>query len=227
MGMYFGKGKFLNARWGVLALPMFNNPNSNIALDFYIGQDTAINQNININSFGLGDFYFQPLWLTWEKSKWAATFSYGFWLPTGKYTVNDPENIGLGYWSHNLRAAGRYKPNATLGFVGAATVELNSNQDGVDFTEAAHFTFDYGASYSFTMGHEVGILGFGGVQLGSDKGEKAFPPKDQYFGVGLYGSYYFIPGRLGVLSRFMHNFGVRNRFGGPSFVIGLNYLLLK
>jgi hypothetical protein len=49
---YFGKSKILNAEWGVLALPMLNNPNANIALDFYSGQTTVGSTKINLNSFG-------------------------------------------------------------------------------------------------------------------------------------------------------------------------------
>ena len=35
---YFGEIKMLKARWGILALPTVNNPNADIALDFYTSQ---------------------------------------------------------------------------------------------------------------------------------------------------------------------------------------------
>jgi hypothetical protein len=148
-------------------------------------------------------------------------------MPTGKYQVNDPENVGLGYWSHNFRVASRYKPNAKISLTGALTYELNGKQKDVDFTEASHLTFDYAASYNFTMGHEVGIMGFGAWQTGNDKGEKAVLLKDQIYGLGLYGSYWFVPGKFGVLGRVLNNFGTRNRYGGFAFQIGLNYLLFN
>lgn len=224
---YFGKNKILNARWGILALPMLNNPNANIALDFYMGQKSSTGQQIEISSFGLGDFYLQPLWLTWEKNKLATTFSYGLWMPTGKYKVGDSENIGLGYWSHNLRLASRYKLNPKISIVGATTYEINSKQNGVDYTEANHFTFDCASSYSFTMGHELGLFGHATWQLSDDKGVKGSPLEDRIFGIGAYGSYWIKPGKLGVLARTSGNFGTRNRFGGFAFQIGLNYLLFK
>ena len=224
---YFGKNKILNARWGILALPMINNPNANIALDFYTGQSLAGSTNININSFGLGDFYLQPVWLTWEKNRFSTTFSYGLWFPSGKYKNNDPENVGLGYWSHNFRTATRFKPNSKFSITGAVTLELNSKQKGEDFTEAPHLTFDYGASYNFEMGHEIGFFGFGNWQTGNDSGEKAVEAEDLYYGLGVYGSYWFKPGKFGILSRFTNNFGTKNRFGGANFQVGLNYLLFK
>jgi len=227
MIIYFGKGKILNARWGFLALPIINSPNASIALEFYSGQNSTSSETINIKSFGFGDFYLQPVWLTWEKSGLSTTFSYGFWMPVGKYEYNDPENIGLGYWSHNFRVAARYKPSSKYSFTGAVTFELNSKQKGADFKEAPHLTLDYGASYNFTMGHEIGFFGFGTWQTGNDQGEKAVLLKDQVYGLGIYGSYWFVPGKLGVLSRFTNNFGTRNRFAGFAFQVGVNYLLFN
>lgn len=227
MALYFGKGKVLNANWGVLLLPMFNNPNANIALDFYNGQNLAGSQNVNINAFGLGDLYLQPLWLTWEQKRSAVTFSYGAWIPVGKYEVNDPENVGLGYWSHNLRLAARHRVLNKISFSGATTWEINSKQKGVDYTEGAHFTLDYGAAYSFPMGHELGLFGHGSWQLGDDKGVKGGVFPDRIFGVGAYGSYWFIPGKLGVLGRVVNNYAARNRYAGFSFQVGINYMVFS
>ncbi len=225
MFLYFGKGTVLNAHWGVLVLPMFNNPNANIALDYYIDQGAVGGSEININTFGLGDLYLQPVWLTWDKNKFSTTFSYGLWMPTGRYEANGSENVGLGYWSHNIRVAERFKPTPSTALTGALTYEINSKQKDVDFTEAPHLTFDYAASYNFTMGHELGLFGFGTWQTGEDKGEKAVLLKDKIYGIGLYGSYWFIPGKFGTLGRFATNFGTRNRYGGFGFQVGLNYLI--
>lgn len=224
--LYFGKGKILNANWGFLVLPMLNNPNANIALDYYLGQNNIGGQDIDIHSFGLGDMYLQPIWLTWHKKKISTTISYGLWAPVGKYTANSPENVGLGYWSHNFRVASRYKPSKSWGFTGALTYEINSKQKDVYFTEAPHITFDYAASYNFTMGHEIGLFGFGTWQSGTDKGQKGNLPADRILGLGLYGAYWFFPGKFGALTRFTRNFGTRNRYGGIAFQFGLNYLIM-
>lgn len=224
---YFGKKKLAKANWGVLVLPLFNNPNASIALDFYTGQTNAGGTTLNIKSFGIGDLYLQPLWLTWGEKKFSTTFSYGLWIPIGKYEANDPENVGLGYLSQNFRLASRFKPISQISLTAGVTYELNNQQKGTDFKEAPHLTFDYGASYNFQTGHELGVFGFGGWQVGNDSGEKAVPNKDKIYGLGIYGSYWFIPGKFGTLARFSSNFGTKNRFGGPAFQIGLNYLLFK
>ena len=227
MLIYFGKGKILNARWGMLALPIFNSPNANIALDFYFGQSSVVSHDINFKTFGFGDFYLQPAWLTWEKEQLVVTFSYGVWVPTGRYEINSTDNIGLGYWSHNLRVAGRYISKSGFVGTGAMTLELNNKQKDDDFTEGPHLTFDYGGAYIFPKGHEAGIFGYGTWQMGDDKGEEAVTLKDQSYGLGMYGSYWIKPGKFGVLSRISTNFATKNRFGGLSFQLGLNYLLIK
>ncbi|WP_281238204.1 MULTISPECIES: SphA family protein [Flavobacterium] len=226
MILYFGKGKILNARWGASLLPIANKPNASIVLDFYSGQNNAGEQVININSFGLGDFYIQPIWLTWEKENLATSISYGLWMPTGKYKTNSPENVGLGYWSHNFRIASRIKPIPKISFTTALTYELNSKQKGIDYIEGSHLTYDISSSYNFTMGHEIGLYGYSTWQTSNDKGEKGSELKDKIYGIGAYGSYWFIPGKIGVLARFTDNFGIRNRYAGLSVQLGINYLLL-
>lgn len=224
---YFGKKKMLKAKWGILALLMLNNPNANIALDFYSGQTLAGSKIISLKSFGLGDCYLQPIWLTWGKNKFSSTFSYGAWIPVGKHKLNDSGNIGLGYWSHNVRLMGRYKPKEKISVISGVTFELNNKQKGTDFIESLHLTVDYGGSYTFVKGHEIGLYGYGTWGIGSDRGEKASINNDQIYGLGVYGSYWFIPGKLGVLSRFTYNYGTKYRFGGASFQIGVNFLLFK
>ena len=135
--------------------------------------------------------------------------------------------MGLGYWSHNLRLASRYKPNAKFSHTAAATFEFNSEQKGREITEAPHFTLDYGASYNFTMGHELGFFGFGTWPLGDDRGSNVDLFKDRVYGLGIYGSYWFLPGKLGMLGRLSTNFGAKSRVAGWSFRIGTNYLLFN
>jgi hypothetical protein len=226
MGIYFGKKKIFNANWGILALPMINNPNASIALDYYLGQSNVAGQKIDIHSFGLGDMYLQPVWLTWNKKKLSVTFSYGIWLPIGKYSANSPENVGLGYWSHNIRFASRYKPSAPWAFTGALTYEISSQQKDVNFTEAPHLSLDLASSYNFPKGHELGLFGFGTWQTGTDKGQKAILPPDRIGGLGVYGAYWFVPGKFSAMTRFTGNFGTRNRYGGFAFQFGLNYLIM-
>lgn len=226
MLIYFGKKRVLKARWGFMALPIWNNPSANIAMDFYLGQANVSASRLRVNSFGAGDFYLQPIWLSWDKKKFSTAVSYGIWVPTGKYKVNASDNIGLGYFSHNFRLAARYRPKPQVTLMGALTLEANHKQKKIDFTEAPHLTVDFGAASSLKGGHELGIFGFGMWQTGSDRGSKAVLNKDRMMGVGLFGSYWIKPGKLGLLGRFSQNFGIRNRYGGYAFQLGANILMM-
>jgi hypothetical protein len=227
MLIYGAKTKILNANWGFMFIPTLNNPTANIALDYYTNQAGAGNASFKSNSWGLGDLYLQPVWLTWNKTKWSYSFTYGIWAPIGKYEAGDIKNVGLGYWSNNFRAATKYRPAPQWLVSLATTYEINSAQKGVDFTEAPHFTLDYGLSYTMLKGHEAGLFGFYTKQTGDDKGTEGSFLSDQYFGIGAYGSYWIKPGKFGLLARVTQHFGTTNRFAGTTFQVGLNTLFLK
>lgn len=227
MLLYGAKTRILGANWGFMVIPTVNNPTANIALDYFSSQTGSGSASFNTNSWGLGDVYVQPVWLTWTHTKWTYAVAYGAWLPMGKYKTGDAKNVGLGYWSHNLRGSARFKPHPQWAITGAATLETNSRQKGVDFREAPHATFDYGAAYTMVKGHEVGLFCFYTAQAGKDKGTQGSFLSDRLFGIGGYGSYWIKPGKLGVLGRFTQHFGARNRFAGSAFQIGLNVLFLS
>lgn len=226
MVIYGGRKKIAGANWGMMAIPMLSSPAANIALDYYSTNTGEGNHIFKSNSFGLADLYVQPVWLTWMYKKWTYSFTYGLWVPVGKYKAGDSKNIGLGYFSHDLRAAARFKPSMPWAISLSTTFELNNKQKDVDYTEAAHVTIDFGGSYTFTMGHEIGAYAHYMKQIGHDKGSAGSLLSDRTFGVGAYGSYWFIPGKFGILGRVVQHFGTRNRFAGTTATIGLNFLFL-
>jgi hypothetical protein len=71
----------------------------------------------------VGDLFVQPLWLGWTLTHWDVAFGYGFYAPTGKYdtttrplpggatvTTAAADNIGLGFWTHQLQGAVTWYP---------------------------------------------------------------------------------------------------------------------
>ncbi|MFN9784505.1 MAG: transporter [Sphingobacteriales bacterium] len=226
MLIFGAKSKILGANWGMMVIPTVNNPSANIVLDYFTSQGGSGSTSFKNDSWGLGDLYIQPLSLTWTKPKVTYSLAYGLWAPVGKYSFGDTKNVGLGYWSHNIRVAARVKPDPQWSVVTAATLEVNSMQKGADFKEAPHLTFDYGFSYSFLKAHELGLFGFYSSQLGNDEGSQGSFLSDRLFGIGGYGSYWIKPGKLSVLGRFTQHFGARNRFAGSAFQVGLNILFL-
>jgi len=78
------------------------------------------------SSFGAGDVFVEPLWLDWSFKHWDLGLAYGFYAPVGRYdtetmnlpavgpiTVEEEDNIGLGFWTHQVQGAVSWYPWST------------------------------------------------------------------------------------------------------------------
>lgn len=226
MAIYGGKGKILNANWGMMIIPTLNSPVANIALDYYSSQTGPGRYVFTNKSIGIGDMYIQPVWLSWKQGKFQYALNYGVWAPTGKYEHGSLDNGGHGYWSHNIRAAVKYKPDAKVNLSVASTLEVNQWQKNTNFKEGSHLTFDAGGSYLLnSRGDEVGLFGHYSWQISNDKGTEGSFLSDQIAGVGGFVSYWIVPHKIGLMARITQNFAVENRFGGIAFQTGVNFLI--
>ncbi|WP_316842318.1 transporter [Pedobacter gandavensis] len=226
MAIYGGKGKILGANWGMMAIPMLNSPTANIALDYYSSQTGDGSYVFKNKTVGFGDMYVQPVWLSWTKEKFSYAFNYGFWAPTGKFKPHGLDNGGLGYWSHNIRGAARYKPNKKVGLTVATTFEINQWQKDIDFKEGSHLTIDIGGTYLLdNRGDEVGLFANHATQISDDKGTNGGFVSDRIYGIGGYGSYWITPKKIGLMARVTQNFGAKNRFSGIAVQMGVNILI--
>ncbi|MEG0984191.1 SphA family protein [Algoriella sp.] len=226
MAIYGGKGKILNANWGMMLIPMVNSPTASIALDYYSQQTGAGTYNFTNKTVGLGDMYIQPIWLSWKDGNFQYALNYGVWAPTGKYEPNSLDNGGHGYWSQNIRVAVKYKPAPKINVSAAHTLEINHWQKKTDFKEGTHLTFDMGGSYVLnSRGDEIGVFGHYTTQISDDKGTEGSKLSDQVGGVGGFVSYWIIPKKLGAMARITQNFSAENRFAGTAIQTGLNILI--
>ncbi|HWK99137.1 MAG TPA: transporter [Parapedobacter sp.] len=226
MAIFGGKGKILGANWGVMVIPTVNSPTANIALDYYSIQTGPGNYVFTNKSLGFGDMYIQPVWLSWTRGKFSYALNYGIWAPTGKYKPGDLDNGGHGYWSHNIRLAGRVKPSNSFSVTLAATLEANQWQKNTDFKEGSHLTLDLGGSYMLnTKGDEVGLFSHYTQQISKDKGTNGGFVSDRMAGIGGFYSYWIKPMKVGLMARVTQNFSARNRFGGTAAQVGVNFLI--
>lgn len=203
-----------------------NSPTANIALDYYSIQTGPGNYVFTNKSLGFGDMYVQPVWLSWTKGKFNYAINYGFWAPTGKYKPNDPDNGGHGYWSHDIRLAGRMRPVKKIAITLATTLEMNQWQKDTDFKEGNHLTIDLGGTYLLNQkGDEVGLFSHYTHQVSDDKGTHGGFVSDRIAGIGGMYSYWIKPRRIGLMARITQNFLTRNRFGGTAVQAGVNFLI--
>jgi hypothetical protein len=213
--------KFLGADVSTLVMPVYGQTSIAADLSAFI-PGVKIEEDV----WGIQDSYLQPLWLTWRKTHWDFSTSYGFWAPTGSYEEGALDNTGAGFWSHVLRTSAAWSPDASRQSLLSASLsyEMNGNKEDADLTPGAHLTLDIGAKHSFNDRFETGIYSFAQWQVTDDSGRNAVNPTahDRLLGIGLYASYWFLPQKFGILGRHTVELSAKDRFEGSSTALGLN-----
>jgi hypothetical protein len=160
----------------------------------------------NTWTIGVGDLFVQPVWLGLTLTNFDFALGYGFYAPVGRYktetftesgqsfTTTSPDNLGMGFWTHQFQGAAAWYPWADrrLAVVGALTYEINSAQQDIDFTPGQHLTLNWGASQYVPLTKnqnlllEVGPAGYDNWQITDDSGSAARNPTQhtQVHGVG-------------------------------------------
>jgi hypothetical protein len=130
--------KILGAKYGAFITPTFANSSVGASLATVTGRGV----DAETSTFAVGDLFVQPLWLGWSLPHWDVAFGYGFYAPVGKYDTNTvtlplgntltaeaADNIGLGFWTHQLQGAVTWYPWANKGtaVVTALTYEIHGD----------------------------------------------------------------------------------------------------
>jgi hypothetical protein len=192
-----------------------------------------VSRGVDDSQTGLGDIFIQPVWLGWNGKHFAASFAYGLYAPTGKYDVNDLDNTGLGFWTHQFQAAGAWYPWEHQGTAVtlATTYELASDKEDKNVRPGSRFTLNYGVSQFLPLNKdqnvlaEVGLAGYNQWQVSDDSGSDVTDPDvhDRVFGYGLQLGLALVKYNAAIALRWMHEYGARDHFQGDSF--GLNFAI--
>jgi hypothetical protein len=227
------------AKYGAYIAPYFGNTSLSASLSTAAGRGISTDNS----TFAMGDMFVQPFWLGWDTEHCAFTFGYGFYAPIGRYnteTVTFPvvgpvrlesdDNIGQGYWTHQLQAAGAWYPAKTkaTAVIAALTYETNGEKDGFDLTAGDVLTLNWGVSQMIPLAPdlssllEVGPAGYSSWQITDDSGSQARNPSvhDQVHGVGGQLGFTHRPWLLSVALHGFYEFHAEDRFRGWS--IGVN-----
>jgi hypothetical protein len=217
--------KLLGADWMTVLVPAFGESGANARL-------TAFEQDIPLfdnNNVGLADLYAIPLNLTWHlSSQWAVSTQYAFWAPIGEYSPSRSDNVGLGYWSHDMRGTLSFFPLGNPGLLlsASALYEVNSRKEGYDLRPAPHAVVELGVSSALSERFMIGVMTGGIWETGDASGNDAAEDgRDRMVNASVEATYWLSPGKLGVMSRATQELHARDRFQGTTFTIGLNVLL--
>jgi hypothetical protein len=223
--VYAPSVKILGADWSTVIVPAFGESGANARL-------TAFEQDIPLfdnNNLGFGDLYTIPANLTWHlNSMWALSAQYAFWAPIGEYSPSRSDNVGLGYWSHDMRGTVSFFPLGHPGTLLSASVlyEVNSRKQGYDLRPAPHTTVELGVSQAFSERFMVGVMSGGVWETGDASGSDAAEDgRDRMVNASVEATYWFVLGKLGAMSRITRELHVRDRFQGTTFTMGVNVLL--
>lgn len=191
--------------------------------------DTTYTNRSEAKLSGFGDLFVAPLGLSWGWKHFDATFYYGFTAPTGRYETGADDNIGLGFWTHQFQGFGYWYPNEsqTTAFMLGLTYELNTKIKGEDFNPGDRFSLEYGISQYLTERFELSVMGGNNWQIADDKGEDVYwnaTYHDRKGTVGFSAAFWAVKQRLYVAAKYMLDYGARQRFLTPGFMVNLIFV---
>ena len=230
--------KVLGARYAALVAPTFANASVSAALS--IG--SRIGRDADNASFGVGDMLVQPLWLTWSWKHFDVSAAYGFYAAVGKYdtttralpvigtvTTEDPDNIGYGFWTHQVQWAGAWYPFDHKGtaVVGAITYEHNDDKEDFDLQPGDAVTLNWGISQYIPLTGdqhlllEIGPAGWSGFQTSDDTGiDAANDNRDRVHAAGGQIGVTYVPWGLATNFHGFYEYASEDRFQGT--ILGLS-----
>jgi hypothetical protein len=232
--------KVLGAKYAAYIAPSFATSSVGASLATASGRGISGETD---SQFGVGDLFVQPLWLGWSLTNWDLALGYGFYAPVGRYhteTVTLPvigpikteaaDNIGLGFWTHQIQGAVLWYPWADkrMAVSTALTYEIHSEKDNFDLTPGQDLTFNWGISQYLPLNKdqklllEVGPAGYSSWQITDDSGTDSRNPgvHDQVHAVGGQFGLTYVPWLLSVNFHGFYEFYSEDRFQGAS--LGLN-----
>ena len=169
--------------------------------------------------------------------------SYGFYAPTGTYEtesidlpvfgplrVEASDNIGYGYWTHQLQGSTTWYPweDKRMAVTGALTYELHGDKKDFDLKAGDDLSLTWGVSQFLplvtdqTLLAELGLAGYDSFQTTADHGNDASnADRDQVHAIGGQLGLTYVPWVLALNLHGFYEYLAKDRFQGGSFGINL------
>jgi hypothetical protein len=226
-------------KYGAYVAPSFANSSISAALSTERGSG----RKVETGQFAMGDLFVQPFWLGWAPTNWDFSIAYGFYAPVGRYnsetitlpvvgpfTVERADNIGLGFWTHQIQGATTWYPWADkrMAVAVGVTYEIHQRKEDIDITPGQDLALNWGISQylpltkSHTVLLEAGPAGYDTWQITHDSGSRARNPEDGYevHAVGGQVGVTWVKWSMALNFHGFYEFESRNRFQGAA--VGLN-----
>jgi hypothetical protein len=176
-----------------------------------------------------GNLILTPLMLGWHHKNFHWNFTTAFFLPTGKYDVNDVVNVGLNFVTIDPELGFTYW-DMKRGFDISTAIGYSVNfiNQETDYQSGNAFHLDFAAQKTFPFGLRVGAVGYAWIQVQGDSGSGALlgPFKGRIFGAGPAIGWDFKvleKHQLGLMFKYYREFGAKNHFEGNAFDMAMTF----
>lgn len=199
--------------------------NAHLAAEGVEATQGVVRQTAN---FGRADIMVQPVWLGHAWGPIYVAGGYAFWAPIGEYQSDAIDNIGLGFWSHQLQLSSYFFFDQTRQRLAGLTItfEVNGEQEGTGISPGNHLTLEWGVGGQPGSRWFAGLTGYAQWQVSPAAGPSIDPDmRDRVYAAGGQLSFWAVPGLFYLTSRLLFEFEARNRFEGTLGTLNLAFTL--
>ncbi|WP_246814577.1 SphA family protein [Ferrimonas balearica] len=194
-----------------------------------IKKQFAMGEALDVSSdFELGDIFIEPIALAWYGEQLDGILALSAILPTGSYSADKPESVGLGYWSGMLTAGATYffDANRSISFSTLSRTLFHGKQDDTDVRPGAEFILEGGVGMTLPVTSQwlvrPGINYAASWQITDDSKDGPGTLKSERkrsFGAGAELNVMYLPWLLQANLRYLNEFGAEHTSEGDTITL--------
>jgi hypothetical protein len=232
---YVPNFKIAGAKASFMAAPTIANGS------LTLGSLNFPNVALEAGGAGLADTWVQPLTLGWSLKRADVQVGYAFMAPTGRYTPGASDNVGSGYWGHNLVTGSTVYLTKNKGTTADLFTDWEFNHGdkktglGTTVTPGKAFTMEWGLGQVLPLKKDLsrllqlGVIGYDQWQV-SDNGGFLSPripanvlPSYSVHAVGFQSNFILPAKALNFFFKFEDEYKALSRPQGRTIVFGGSY----
>lgn len=181
----------------------------------------------DIDRFGLGDVFVEPLKVGWRLPHLDTVASYSFYAPTGQA---DRKGLGRPQWTQQFSLGGTlfFDDERTFRLSALASYNRYHEKIGIDVTRGDSVQLQGGLGGRWFQVLDAGIVGYALWQVADDRGSDLPPAlrgaRERVFGLGPEIGVTIPALRARLTARYEWDFGAESRPEGKVLVVGLSFL---
>jgi hypothetical protein len=161
--------------------------------------------------------------------RFNLTTLYSFAAPTGRYETGAADNLGLGFWTHQLQGFGYYYPfeHQATALMAGLTYEMNNGIKDADVNPGNRLSLEWGLSHYFNSSFEFSVHGAHNWQVTDDAGNDVFwdpAARDRKNTLMLGAGFWPWAGRLQITARYGFDSGMQQRFDNSHLMLNVTFL---